>query len=218
MSDREGDQQGDHAHGPSASGGPVGGPGAHHTHPDGGPPPRSPARFVGYILIFVILVAVSLYLRAAHNKSGTAAQGGSPSTPATAASGLAIVDTEWAGQACRTTTPSGGYMLRAAYDSTQGTVNSWIAGLSSGAVTQTMTGGSPNLETAVCYIDGPWQLPPSAQGAVPTDTLLRAIVLVPKGGTAVSGPIGPAASLTLARPQPAATIPPAPPAVTPTSK
>lgn len=206
MSDPEGPHGG---HGPAV----VGGPGAHH---DGsGPPPRSPARFLGYVLIFVILVAVSLYLRAQHNKNN-AASGGATGPPATQASGLAVVDTAWVGQACKNNTPSGGYTLRAGYDSTEGTVNAWISELSSGAVTETMTEGSPNLETAVCYIDGPWQLPQSAQSTVPTDTLLRAIVLVPKGGTAVSGPIGPATSLALARPVPPTAVPSPPPAVTAT--
>lgn len=210
MSEREGPPGG---HGPSV----VGGPGAHHD--GGGPPPRSPARFVGYVLIFVILVGVSLFLRASHNKhNATATGGGSGPAPASSASGLALQDTAWSGQACRTNSPKGDYTLRAAYDSTEGTVNAWVAGLSAGEVTQTMTGGDANVEVAVCYIDGPWQLPPDAQSQLQNPGMLRALVLVPKNGTAVNGPIGPAASFPLARPVPPATIPSPPAAVTATGK
>lgn len=182
------------------------GPGSHQA---AGPPPRKAplAKVAAYVVTLGLLVGVSLYLRSSHRQAATATPGTSPAAGAAGAQSAAIqpvADNAWTKQACKGQVPSGGFHLLAAFESTAGTVALWEDGLAQGSALSPLHALETGTAVAVCYIDGPWQVPAEAQQlyqsmGVSAD---RAIVVLVKGSSQPVGVpvIAPHQSLELVRP------------------
>lgn len=122
----------------------------------GGPRRSSGTRLLTYALLFVALVAVSLYLRSGHKQSGaTAGSSPSPSDEIIAPH----LDASWLGPVCTRAEPGKGFTVQAGYTSTAGVVAAWEGALSEGQVTSSASTLPIGMPVGVCYIDGPWKVP-----------------------------------------------------------
>src|SRR5579872_6099029 len=96
---------------PPGEGDGPGGPGI-----PGGPRRTSGTKILTYALLFVCLVAVSLYLRSNHNKTAV----NSPGSSASPTEGIVAphFDAAWLGPACVAAEPGAGFVVQAGYAST----------------------------------------------------------------------------------------------------
>lgn len=203
MSDFDGDDASAGAH---QSGGSAGSwfpePTALQPLPGSGDGPGGPERrrrtsgtkILTYALLFVCLVGVSLYLRSSHDPKSTKVGTSGGSSPTTGVV-QPHLDAQWLGSACVSAEPGGkGFIVSAGYTSTAGVVTAWEDSLSGGQVTSSAATLAPDASVGVCYIDGPWKVPPEVQQQYASAGLSpdRGVVIVledePQGQTEVGQP------------------------------
>jgi hypothetical protein len=183
------------------------------------PPPRgsSARKLLTYGVLFLCLVIVSLVLRANENTSSVnvgAIASGSPQV------GGELIDSGWVGPACRKQLTTG-FTLRAAYEAQAGVVAGWEYAFSQDSLTPTVAELPAAQPVAVCYIDGPWTIPPQAEQALESQGLSpdRGVVILTQQGQREGDPmIGSHRQLALARPATTGTlVAPASPVATATA-
>jgi hypothetical protein len=156
-------------------------------------------RVVVYVAIFGCLAGLSLLWRAVSG-TGSGASPGASAQPEPSP----IVDSAWAGQACRRgNVLSRGFRLAAAFQTTAEAAASWEDGLSQGTVRSPLHDVAPGATVAVCYVDGPWNPPPEVRDVYARQGLVadRGIVLVVQNQAApIQGPVAPHESLPIQRP------------------